>query len=528
MASDPGEVQEAAEVPKPTSDVAKPRPWGTARRAGRRAWDWLGRVSGDRIQRPYAKTILAHQLSRDAEENLELTPPADSHLAVEGIWAFEAFTPSNIEGALKQMRKKGWAQQHRRGAERSLVAWLSSVRKEGGRGSHNVWFNRPADGRYSTVSHHADLPEFAASAVGEMVALTPSISGLAVFFVVKPQVRGEIEAALRANYVSQVRSQGDFFTAIDPRAARLEAINTLRRRWRTQIVAWFAAHAPGVFCEGDAVGLPTCELLIGDNFPLFERGDEAMSKISEVAGAVFSHWIFEQEDTEDAVMFAPHPVHMEDLGTHAILTASRRCLESSVHRLNKGAGDDRFILGADEEFRESFTRWALLEVVNVYAQRVNQARDQAALLFSSPFPLRVLKRLQRLTTILGDTAILTRELQTFAEQDMRARRSGYDLVVRRFRPKETRWILQDWIQENLKGRIEALASASGELDTFIAAQGNLTNARANLELQVIVFVFAIIGLMFGAVSGFEAGYNLWKDHKEAAVKKATASDPPTT
>jgi hypothetical protein len=163
-------------------------------------------------------------------------------------------------------------------------------------------------------------------------------------------------------------------------------------------------------------------------------------------------------------------------------------------------------------------------MVSVYHRRVNESRDQAAHLFSSLWPLGVLKRLQKLTTTLGDTAVITREVDEFAKNGMRSEQNGYDLVARRFRPNEPRRTISDHIGEQLKYTAEALKAASVELDTFIAAQGNLTNARANLQLQVIVFVFAVISLVFGAVSGFEAASNLWKAsrHTPAAAPVPTA------
>jgi hypothetical protein len=477
------------------------------RRYGYRARTWLARVSGDRIPGPYARETLAFQHADDPKDNLGLTPAADSHLSVLGIWAFEAFTPSNVEGALERMRRNGWALEHRRGAARDLVSWLRSIRKAGAEGNHNVWFHRPDDGRYSAIGHHAKLPTFADYAVGELVALTPSISGLCLFFVLKPEARGEIEAALRRTRVSYVRTRGHGRTTIDPRAGRLLAMEAIRRGWREEIDKWFAHYAPGVFAEEGGEDRPTCELLVGDNFSLFPRDDAYFWKVSEAAGVAMSPWTFEEE-ADDPAMFVPSLIPFRKLGSHAILAVSRRRLESSVHQLHKVAGEDRHLLGADEQFRENFTRWALIGVVSTYTQRINRARDQAARLFSSGFPLGILKRLQRLTTVLGDTAVLARELKAYAETNMRSRRLGYELFRRRERPREARLFLQDWIERALKLESERLAVAGPELDGFIAAQGNLTNARANLQLQLIVFVFAVVGLVFAAVSAIEAAANL--------------------
>lgn len=508
----------ATDAPK---DATPARPkssiWNWLRIRGLRAWDWLGRMSGDRIPRPHARRMLKHHRAKDAEANRELTPAPDSHVVVEGVWAFEAFTPSNIDAVLTAMRKKGWDQKYRRTSQHDLVGWLRAIRKEGGLGSHAVWLKRPKDVRIMSVAHVAELPAFAELAVGELVNITPSVGGLCLFFRLKPGERGRIEAALRATYETKVMSMGDGLTHVSPRLARQAAVEAIRLEWRAQIAAWFAAHAPGVFSEGDDQDRPTCELVIGENFTLFEVGGDHYDKIAEAAGTVYSSWLFEEEKGE-GMMFAPMACRSETLENHAILAGTRESFEGRVHSLNQPAGDDRHAFGADEDFRDSFIRWALLQVISVYHERVNEARDEAARIFSSRKPLPVLKRLQHLTTTLGDTAILTREMTAFADGGLLSMRSGYDLFVRPHRPREEPRTYLNYVHERLKRTVESLRLASSELDTFIAAQGNLTNARANLELQNIVFGFGLVGLAFGVVSGIEAGGNLWQAHGPATVQ----------
>lgn len=500
------------EVPSPVN--SEPSPQARPKRAvfARVRWqvlDWLGRVSGDRIARPMAREILQHQRPRDPEENEAFTPADDSHIEVEGVWACEVFTPSNIERALRQMKRRGWANSFKRGSERDLVGWLRSRRREGGTGSHNVQFTRPEDRSFFTIGHDAELPTFASTAVAQVRAITPSISGFLVLFVLRTSERSRIEQALRATYVSTVISEGRAAVTVDPELARRRAVEGIREGWRREISTWIGRHAPGVFWEDDRQDLPTCELLIGENFPLFEPIAEGARRdpIASIIDATFSRSLFEEE-ADPTLTFATNPCRAEVLDSHSILGGPRQALEGTVHQLNRTAGERRHLYGAHENFQEIFVNWTLLQLARVYRRRINETRDQAARLLASVWPLGTLKRLQRLTTTLSDTAVVGRELDTLARSGFFNSGTGYDLRLRRWRPREKQETYAGVVARSLAREAAALSEASAELNAFVAAQANLISARANLWLQVIVFGFALIGLAFGAISALEAGSNL--------------------
>lgn len=483
--------------------------------------DLLGRLTCGRIARPFAREMLAARASLDSAENAALTPPDDSHVTVEGFWALEAFTPANIEAVLARMRRRGWGRNILPGEHTNVVGWLRQTRMAGGSGNLDFQLARNEDRTYVAVGHAAVLPGFARAAVARVSAVTPSITTMTVFFVMKPQERGRLEVALRQVRPSTVRTKGRWATLIKPEFARREAVADIRRNWIAQIRTWMTHHAPGVFCEVDGASLPTCELLVGDNFPLYEPhgSEDQIITASSALDANRATWIFE-EARDEGMMLAPHPCRAEGLERHGILACSRQTLEGGVDSLDRRAGPGRFAYATHRDFVESFVSWSLLELVAVYVQRINAARDQTARLFRSLFPQRVLKRLQRLTTILGDTAVVARELASLPETGRFHCIVGLDLVTRPSRPRELRRSLNDIVRERLVPATAGLSAASRDLNDFMAAQGNLTNARANFSLQVIVFAFALIGLAVSAVSATESGINLLKMWRGPAAEKS--------
>lgn len=163
---------------------------------------------------------MENQWPSDAEENREMTPDPDSHVGMLGIWAFEAYTPSTVEPALAQMKRRGWGRAYGKGTEADLVGWLRLRRLKGGAGYHGVELTRARDRTFHTTGHDADLPDFAQSARAQLLAITPSISGLLVFFQTRPEEIAAIETVLRTDVRSTAESQGRSVSVITPEVAR--------------------------------------------------------------------------------------------------------------------------------------------------------------------------------------------------------------------------------------------------------------------------------------------------------------------
>lgn len=476
--------------------------------------DWLGRITSDRIPRPAARELLAYQLPRDAADNAAATPDSDSHVQMLGVWAFEAFTPSTIDTVIETMRRRGWSSAWSRKSDRDLVGWLQALRRNGERGQHELRFVRPGAVRIPTIGHEADLPSFAASAIGQLVAISPSVSGLLLFFVATPETSSAIEAALRTDRRSRARSDGLSIVVVSPELARREAVEALRHRWRDEIRTFFLAHAPGVFSQGETADLPTCELLVGESFDLFAPRPDGPQP-TRPAGIIDAAWapsLFDAEEDPGASL-GLGGMRRDDLGGHAILASTREAFEGSVHSLNRPAGEQRHLYGANERFRGIFLQWSLLQLVELYDRRLNAARDRAGRMFRSWLGLSSLNHVQRLTAGLADSSLVARELR--AETRFGGVRQGgnYEFVRRPWRPMEDRLTFVDHCRRQIDVRCRALALSTREFNEFLSSQANLSSARTNLRIQVVVTVFAVLSLIFGGLSALEAVRNLTADPK---------------
>lgn len=471
--------------------------------------DWAGRVTGDRIIRPGAREMLTYHLAQDPQDNLKATPGPDSHVQMLGIWAFEAFTPSNVGRVMDVMKRRGWSQASSQRSDRDLVGWLRERRRVGLGGTHELRLTRPGQARIPTSGHEADLPPFAAWAAGQMVAISPSISGMVLFFAATPEASGAIEAALRTDARTRVRSEGRSMVAVDPELARREAVEALRLGWRQDIARFFEGHAPGMFSEGAAEDYPTCELLIGDDFPFFsrERDGSGRNVPSDIVEVVHAPLLFDADEDEGAFL-AIGAFRSEGLTNHAVLASTRSAFEGTIHSLNAPAGPGRHLLGANDRFRFVFQKWALVQLLRQYDQRLNAARDQASRIFRSWLGLVPLRHVQALTTGLADTAVVARELSSSARLAQISQGGDYTFVHRAWRPNEERIELLDDCRRQTKAYARSLLESSQEFNQHLSSQANLSSAQANIWIQIVVSVFAILSLLFGGVSAWETATNL--------------------
>lgn len=482
-------------------------PW--LRRRIETATDWAGRVTGDRLIRPGAREMLAYHRAQDPQGNLDATPGPDSHVQMLGIWAFEAFTPSNVGRVMDVMERRGWSTAWSQRSDRDLVGWLRERRRVGLEGSHELRLTRPGQARIPSIGHEADLPPFAAWAAGQMVAISPSISGLVLFFAATPEASRAIEAALRTDARTRIRSEGRSMVAVDPELARREAVEALRLGWRQDIARFFKGHAPGLFSEGAAEDYPTCELLIGDDFPLFSRDRDGSGRRvpSDIIEVVHAPVLLDAEEDEGASL-AFGAFRSEGLTNHAVLASTRSAFEGTVHSLNASAGPGRHLLGANDRFRFVFQQWALVQLLRQYDQRLNAARDQASRIFRSWLGLVPLRQVQALTAGLADTAVVARELSSTARLARISHGGDYVFVHRPWRPSEERAEFLDDCRRQMKAYARSLLESSHEFNQHLSSQANLSSAQANIWIQIIVSAFAVLSLLFGGVSAWEAATNL--------------------
>jgi hypothetical protein len=199
----------------------------------------------------------------DQELNQRGHLPADEHIQVHCLWVAEGYPPSKVGGLIAGLRGLG-LDQARTGTQRGgVVEWLIKSRGTGFAGAWlNIgYFTRPRTRLFGVDRVLTELPPVVEFASGSLYALSPSLTGLVVRFVLNETVGPEIDGALNRDYRTEISSAGSSAIVYDgPEQQRHRAVDDCFRRARDECAAWIDKRLPGFFA---ATGRehPTCMFL---------------------------------------------------------------------------------------------------------------------------------------------------------------------------------------------------------------------------------------------------------------------------
>jgi hypothetical protein len=260
---------------------------------------YLHKLSGGLVDHPLTVGSLRYFRERDPEYNRESTPSEDEHIEVLSLWALEMYTPSTI-GSLEQgLRRLRWGETDWFGRE-DPVTWLQRSRA----GHSGGWLNlgdirRPGQQgtRVRPEPLRAPLPYFAEYAHARLYSLTPSITCLAICFVLKIEERTRVEKAMRQPYSTFIKHEGRARTVIQPpNHQKINQIKTIRERWRETTAAWLREHMPGVLSRNSTgCDLPTCEFTVLEGIEPFSSGVGKANTLLALADLWTAPYIFEDQ-----------------------------------------------------------------------------------------------------------------------------------------------------------------------------------------------------------------------------------------
>jgi hypothetical protein len=202
--------------------------------------------------------------SMDKEENEKGHLPDGEHIEVHCLWVVECYPPSKVGGLIAGLRELG-LDQARFGMEQGgAVEWVIKSRGSGFAGGwRNLgFFTRPRTPMFGADRVLTELPAFAEFASGSLYALSPSLTGLVVRFVLTDALGHEIDGALNRNYRTEIRSAGASAITYDgPDQQRRSSVDDCLRDARGQGAAWVRKHVPGFFAAETGGDHPTCTFL---------------------------------------------------------------------------------------------------------------------------------------------------------------------------------------------------------------------------------------------------------------------------
>ena len=245
-----------------------------------------------------AVSVLEYARDRDLEENLETAPAADERIDLHCLWAVEFYTPSFADRLLENLAKLGWDQEGFPSRE-SPASWVRMSRQlpEGG-----SWLNlgiirsRADKNAWPPGDRTAELPKNVRYANGGLCSITPSLTCIVMRFVFEDGYERELEAALRENRTTCVRSVVRGHQILGPLAQKAEQVRGIRRERMVMAIDWFRENLPGIFSAGLLEGkMPTCELITlreQEPFPSWEGEGRPPQYLSILElESPFSGWV---------------------------------------------------------------------------------------------------------------------------------------------------------------------------------------------------------------------------------------------
>jgi hypothetical protein len=190
---------------------------------------------------------LAEIRALDAEANREGHLPDGERLQVESIWVMECYPPSCLDGLIAGLESLHVGDRY---ASRESAADVVRRYRSGAYlgGTYNLgFFSRPGPAFIGAESARTDLPATVELARGWLEDLTPSLTAIAVQFVLTEEAGSALQKALNADYRTTAHATRWGVSYQDPRNQRREAVQETLRRLTKDCSGWINRHMPGAF-----------------------------------------------------------------------------------------------------------------------------------------------------------------------------------------------------------------------------------------------------------------------------------------
>lgn len=461
---------------------------------------------------PEYQQMLTISREHDLQDNANTTPPDDERIELQCVWTIEFYTPSHIDGLLGGLSTLGWNRHDDGIAGRDPVLWVRNIRE---RTSGGGWLNlgvieRPGKSRFLGARRSAPLPEGVEYALGQIFALTSSITCVAICFVVAEDQSTRLDAALRSKRETYFVRKGRGYSIFGPSSQKRDAIDAIRANIRASTADWFRKHLPGLFSSGVLNGeFPTAELVTLRAMPPFPQRQEGGPRTPEYLHLLDVDYDVHAWDAVEipGLKFSWPSMRDQRNRFHAILAAAETDLQGE--KLQPYGDHDRSskVFFVNEHVQGLLSRWALLALLAGYERHLNAIRDSATFRPAGrEKPLRQLGRLSELISRSADMAAVSSELRRATEPDGRLDRN-----VETFKPCDVRFYkdkqitLGKSLANNIADRAAWLEAADrsvrdllGEYAAILSAYENLKRQRQIRRLTVIMLALTIVTVWFAA------------------------------
>jgi hypothetical protein len=450
-----------------------------------------------------------HHTERDPKEIKQSTLPKSENIELHCVWVTEAYTPSNVNGLIKSIKKLGWDKPERSiSTGSSLIDRIQETRSVSNR---TAWMNAgvvlaPGDARFPVGDKRfAKLPPGVDYCRLSLRNVTSSLTLMTMQFVLTDECGSSLNELMNAQYETKVeyhpsvwRSKNASFSGVIDQ--KKQAVEEQRNKIHQGLYKWFGRSLPGHYALLDGAAYPTVDLITSRKYVRKEDDDRLRKDgyMDIVFGSVTETWTCKENENLE--------LRLPWLGTGQPIAT----LFGNYGKLTEGidvyGGRDRAALTnkLHMDFDATAGVWATHNLLLSYEQGLATVRDRA-----TSRAMSVRKALKDITYIRKQYVALSRDVQavssdiaTLAGSSRHYSSDTLDFLP----PVYLRKASPDFV-ETLRvqdeSRAKQLDVIEARVGKTVLASGDLATAVANIRIQRYVFWLTVIIAIFTLVAIFK-------------------------
>ncbi|MEI3804065.1 hypothetical protein V6R85_06065 [Agrobacterium sp. CCNWLW32] len=446
----------------------------------RRIRNWASRKFPALIESSNIKQSRNYYREKDHNLIPESIPHPDEIADLKAVYAAEFYTPAHAQRLMLGFKKMGWDSEEQSAFHRNHAEWVSRSRRDGS----GIWINlggivSPKDRKIYRDVATAELPAGFKFAHAELFAISSSVNCIVIRFDPTHETEVAYGHIAREQLATELRKTKRGFTIIRPRARKTDLIGAFRESFRKDILNWFASNLPGAFSSnGNAELFPTCEVLFLDNV-LKRANDSGQATTLWLEYLGINYGVGRWASIDIPGLGFTHPVsHRVDRKGHAAISVERGSLNEIDISLYGDQNDDAYLNKLSLGMSGFICQWSVNALIDIYRDQINSARDTSWSTDSALDTVKILKRLQNITSNSVDVSLLASELPNALSQPIWDSLEFSSSCV-----EEDAISLSAALTDRAIGTIGQLVSSDKIVRDSLLQQGNLINALEAVQTQ---------------------------------------------
>ena len=460
--------------------------------------------------------------TKDWELNRDTTPPDEERIDLICMWAVEFYTAShmdNLAEALLRFDENAPADSH---ASNRVQTWVSALHRPPFGGS---WMNlgllepEGQPSQFTPTGRKIRLPDSVSYATAGISRISPSIISIAVCFVFNEDLSSKIDKALRKDRKTYTEPFGNGYSIFDPRTQKKDEIESVRSTASQSAAKWFRDNLPGAFSSGLLEGrVPVCDFMTlryAKPFPKIEKPIPGLAYLRMLE--LNNDWWAWQHTTIPELKFSIDPFPRDRFRYHSTLSANEKDCLTRVGNYLGHEGRGAMVIFADGFMPRLVTMWAVLALLDGYAERLNKLRNSIDFrLGNQENSVEVLRKVNTHLAFLSDVSAVSDDLIRCCEQNFWALGFDESFSPCRSDPHRENLDLSEFLRLSIMDQATWLRTVDQSIRGQLVQFGSIVDATENLRLQKtvskltrVIVVLTLITLLVALVGIFEPPSTEW-------------------